>query len=243
MPVLDLSSYEPAPNTDLDANQIKNGFAAIQTTVNGLDNNNVAAGAAIAYSKLNLSASVKQSDMAAGNKVTTSALSGGPPGSPSDGDIWIATGVDANGTRWQFQYNAGSVSSYKWEFLGGFPAHVLVDTAETTTSLTYTDLATAGPSFTAVRAGEYKATISAYDYNDTSGKVNFASPKVGSGSATDYTGLTHTNSTATAELRYSAETPILTAAANDVIKVQYRVTGGTGTFRARILAVTPRRIA
>jgi hypothetical protein len=52
-------------------------------------------------------------------KVTTSPLAGGPPASPADGDIWIASGVTASGERWHFQYNAGSASSYKWEFIGG----------------------------------------------------------------------------------------------------------------------------
>lgn len=52
-------------------------------------------------------------------KITTRALSLGPPPNPVDGDIWIASNVDANGTRWQFQYNAESSSAYKWEFIGG----------------------------------------------------------------------------------------------------------------------------
>lgn len=51
--------------------------------------------------------------------VTTSPISSGPPSSPSTGDIWVATNVDANGTRWQFQYNAGSSHAEKWEFIGG----------------------------------------------------------------------------------------------------------------------------
>lgn len=56
-----------------------------------------------------------------GPGITTSAISGGPPANPTDGDIWIASAVDTNGTRWQFQYNAGSSSTYKWEFIGGPP--------------------------------------------------------------------------------------------------------------------------
>jgi hypothetical protein len=54
-------------------------------------------------------------------KMTTGLISAGPPANPNDGDIWIATAVDANGTRWHFQYNAGSASAYKWEFIGGAP--------------------------------------------------------------------------------------------------------------------------
>jgi hypothetical protein len=57
-------------------------------------------------------------------KVTAGAFSSGPPGSPADGDIWVALSVDANGTAWQFRYNAGSASTYKWEFIGGAPSNI-----------------------------------------------------------------------------------------------------------------------
>lgn len=49
---------------------------------------------------------------------TRSALSGGPPASPGEGDLWIATGIDADGTEWLFKYNS-SETTYKWKFLGG----------------------------------------------------------------------------------------------------------------------------
>lgn len=56
-------------------------------------------------------------------KITSGAFASGPPGSPSDGDIWIATSVNGTtGVVWQFRYNAGSASAYKWEFIGGPPA-------------------------------------------------------------------------------------------------------------------------
>ena len=47
MPTLDLSSYEPSPGADLDAVQIANGFSHVQSTVNALDNSNIASGADI----------------------------------------------------------------------------------------------------------------------------------------------------------------------------------------------------
>lgn len=56
-----------------------------------------------------------------GQNITVSPMADGPPSSPSDEDIWVATDVDANGTRWRFQYNAASASTYKWEFIGGAP--------------------------------------------------------------------------------------------------------------------------
>jgi hypothetical protein len=89
-------------------------------------------------------------------KVTTSALSGGPPASPADTDVWIATAVDASGARWSFQYNAGSASAYKWEFIGGAPVSVFVAASEFRVTGGYGDLATVGPRFQILRAGAYE---------------------------------------------------------------------------------------
>jgi hypothetical protein len=175
-------------------------------------------------------------------RVTTSTFAGGPPGSPVDGDIWIATAVDGNGTRWMFQYNAGSASAYKWEFIGGAPVLSAVDGTETTTSTSFTDLATVGPSFTAVRAGDYLVNGSAYFYNNAA-FVTLTALKVGAATAMSLSLPLFASTAATQEFLAGARAPRVTAAANDVIKMQYRVTGGTGTFASRHLDIVPVRIA
>lgn len=92
-------------------------------------------------------------------KETVSAISGGPPASPADGDIWTATGVDTNGTVWRFRYNAGSASSYKWEFIGGSPLYTANNTGTSFNSAGWTRIATVAIN----RPGEYEgmATLSA----------------------------------------------------------------------------------
>src|SRR4051794_16176782 len=84
-----------------DISVVLANFDAIAAILNGgIDNSNINAAAAILASKLaNYPASA--ASVLAGDgtwktvpKVTTSLLSGGPPGAPSDGDIWIATAVD-----------------------------------------------------------------------------------------------------------------------------------------------------
>lgn len=102
-------------------------------------------------------------DVAAFPKVTTSALSAGPPASPVDKDIWIATDVNGNGdgTRWQFQYNAGSASPYKWEFIGGPDMRGFDDaTHAASASPSFTYSALAAPTITVPRAGEYDVSSS-----------------------------------------------------------------------------------
>lgn len=55
-----------------------------------------------------------------GGKTTVSPMAGGPPASPSNGDIWIATEVDPNDViAWAFVYE--SSFTYPWLFIGGAP--------------------------------------------------------------------------------------------------------------------------
>lgn len=103
----------------------RNNYVAIQAAVNALIalfSNGSVDGDPMVWDGI-LSKWVAASTLAAGRprapRVVTSAWAGGPPASPVDQDIWIATGLDVNGTRGGFQYNAGSASPYKWEWIGG----------------------------------------------------------------------------------------------------------------------------
>jgi hypothetical protein len=57
--------------------------------------------------------------------ITTSLMSGGPPASPADGDIWLATqNLAASGTQfvtWQFQWDA---TFSVWRNIGGPPSSI-----------------------------------------------------------------------------------------------------------------------
>lgn len=77
------------------------------------------------------------------------------PASPVDGQPYVYTADATNGVEWTFKYNAGSGSTYKWEFVGGPPLFSEVATQETTSSGSYAALTTAGPSVTTPRAGDY----------------------------------------------------------------------------------------
>lgn len=87
--------------------------------------------------------------------ITVSDFASGPPASPSSGDIWVATNADslADGIRWQFQYNAGSSSAYKWEFIGGPPVQVFSPTGNGWASGgNYNDV---GAYYTTIRSGDW----------------------------------------------------------------------------------------
>lgn len=97
-------------------------------------------------------------------KITAGAFGSGPPASPQDGDIWIATGVDGTtGVTWQFRYNAASASSFKWEFIGGAPA-IRQDPTRTARSVGTINTWQTVPgisAFTTARAGEYQFMVGA----------------------------------------------------------------------------------
>lgn len=100
-------------------------------------------------------------------KVTTSSFAGGPPILPNDTDIWIATGVGGSACRWQFQYNASSSSSYKWEFIGGAPyAAVIYAVFKNTVAATWQN---GGMSLVLPRGGNYIAEVSVILENNTGG--------------------------------------------------------------------------
>lgn len=84
----------------------------------------VSVGAAIGVSKLAASSSSGRllqtvgSTPSWGMAITSSTFSGGPPSSPSNGDIWVAVGFLSSNGRMSFQYNSSSSSTYKWESMG-----------------------------------------------------------------------------------------------------------------------------
>jgi hypothetical protein len=81
------------------------------------------------------------------------------PATPADGDEVYYEADATNGIYWHFRYNADSASTYKWEFIGGPSIFAEVVTDETTTSTTYADLDTVGPSATVPLAGDYDVAI------------------------------------------------------------------------------------
>jgi len=105
---------------------------------------------------------------------TDGALSSGAygislPASPVDGQEYTLVDSLTNPTyQWRFRYNAGSTSSYKWEFVGGAPKVITDLTAPSTTSSSYV-LLSGGPVFTIPRAGEYDLGMSCALYSDTAG--------------------------------------------------------------------------
>ena len=170
-----------------------------------------------------------------------STMAAGPPANPADGDIWIATAVDSVGTRWMFQYNAGSASAFKWEFIGGPDVYNVVAAFESTASGTPTNLTTVGPSIVLARSGDYIARYGTVSNITTTSEKALASVfsaagvRVAGGEADS--GVTAFNSV-------MAEDRCTGLVAGTTYQLKYWASGGaTGTWADRWLSFTPVRIS
>lgn len=166
-----------------------------------------------------------------------------PPASPNDGDLWLYTGI-GSGINWLLRYNAGSASTYKWEWLGGSAADSYVATAESTLSTTYTDLATVGPQVTVPRAGEYKVEFGAVCQPNASASIAAATLFVNAVQQAEGV-VGFTTAGGNSEWSASTRTATKTFAVSDVVKLKYITGSGAinGTFTQRWLKVTPIRVS
>jgi len=163
------------------------------------------------------------------------------PSSPSDGDEYILVDSTTAPTyAWHFRYTASITGSYKWVFIGGPPAVVSVETSQTSNSTTYTDLATVGPSFTVPRAGQYLVQCAAAGAcNNAGGTEVFVGLKVASAATVDDASARASTATTT-DLQSLVGGPTLqTCAVNDLLKMQYKLNAGTGTWTRRRMTVWP----
>lgn len=76
--------------------------------------------------------------------------------SPANGEKYVYQADTANGILWEFRYNSGSASTYKWELVGGNYLFANINTNEGRGSTGYADLATNGPSVVLPLAGDYE---------------------------------------------------------------------------------------
>lgn len=167
-----------------------------------------------------------------------------PPASPADGDIWVYPADDTNGVEWMFRYDSAE-TTYKWRFLGGAPLLSEVATLESTSSTSYADLTTVGPSITLPRSGDYKVAFWASTSNSSANGGEHIAPKFGAAAASDIdqAETTHPGTGTGADVMQLYRKITKTGlTASDVVKLQYKVGSGTGQFQRRGLEILPVRV-
>ena len=141
----------------------------------------------------------------------------------------------APGQYWRLMF-IGLGSNNNWSFIGGPDLYAEVLTSQTTTSASYADLTTAGPSITIPTAGIYEISFGADLFTGTAGTQTIMSPKIGGAATADADGVENRNANRAGVSRFIRKT----CAAGDLIKCQYK-SNGTATLTAanRWLRIRP----
>lgn len=169
-------------------------------------------------------------------------LVGGTPGTtlptaPTNGqDYYYQL---SSGGVWHLKYNA---TAAKWDLAGGPPLIDEVVTAQTTASLTYAALATAGPSIAVPIAGDYIVTIGCRASNNTAATQTFMSYDIGATGAVDADALFNFAITDATTGDFGVRARKKTGLTAVTLTAKYRVTGGTGSFESRWMQLLPVRV-
>lgn len=159
-----------------------------------------------------------------------------------DGMVVNYVADSSNGVQWLLRYRAAGSASYPWEFIGGSPLTADVDTQESTSSTTLTDLATTGPTVTVPLGGDYDISFGCAISGITSADamMSFA---VGGVSAAVADGAKTFNATGIA-VSVARERRKTGVAAGANIRAKYGTTFGTGTgsYQYRWIKATPVRV-
>jgi hypothetical protein len=160
----------------------------------------------------------------------------------------------ATGTVWRLKYNAGSPSTYKWEFVGGPPLHNIV-AASTVASATYVDLTVSGVSFTLARAGDYLIDFGVNGYLAVGGGAGAGSTQamvsitVNGVAAVDADGFlvaSYNDGVGNYTVAGNSVVRRKTVNAGGVVAMRYRTAGATNgrgsSFYERFMTITPVRL-
>lgn len=147
----------------------------------------------------------------------------------------------ANGVVWHLRYRRAGSATYPWEYVGGPPLHHTIITSESTTSTTFTNLATAGPLITFPRSGFYDLRMGAR-ITAASGQAGLMTIATATIAAADANALLAGGSASTVDTSPSIEHRFEAAAA-DSVTAKYRSSGGGSmSFATRWMRLTPVRV-
>jgi len=164
------------------------------------------------------------------------------PASPADGDEYVLVDSTSNPTyQWRFRYNAGSTSSYKWEFIGGSSLVSGPFSAAFTASVStwWNPTSCVTPN---LRAGQYLAR-SSWGYNGpANGPPFFFSIQVEAVAPTSYS---YCQAAAAGYMGASWETVLTTTAGQRIQPCYLQQTGTQNTVAINyaVLSVIPIRVS
>ena len=169
------------------------------------------------------------------------------PSQATVGDQVLYAADATNGVYWQLQYDG--LGTYPWKFIGGPALYSEVLPDQTTTSTSFTDLGTVGPSVTAALPGDYDILFGSRSWNSLTN--NETRMGVSLGGAAVNTGAGHFlfnfmaagGSPAPGGAWHTSKVIRATGFAGGSVTAKYcSQPGGTSWFAARFLTVTPIRV-
>lgn len=169
------------------------------------------------------------------------------PTNPQFGDVVTYIADATNGVAWSLQYDA--TGTYPWKFIGGSALHSEVFTDQTTTSTSFTDLGTVGPSVTAALSGDYEILFGSRSWNSLTN--NEARMGISLGGAAVNTAAFHFianfmaagGTPAPGGAWHTSKVIRATGFAGGSVTAKYGSNpGGTSWFSARFLTVKPIRV-
>lgn len=166
------------------------------------------------------------------------------PASPFDGQEYSLVVDATNGVVWRFKYNAGSGSSFKWEFVGGSPMVGTVDTPEAANFVgTWGDLATVGATVTLPRAGDYLLQARSLVTCGAGADVLYIGLAVGATSPPDATYQAGTTLVGGGNGHLLVVKSLTGVAANTTYRMRYFGGNQSNTWQARKLWAIPIRVS
>ena len=174
------------------------------------------------------------------------------PSSPADGDeVLYKVERDGEGTLTDnallihLRYDSSVTDDYKWRALARTALRGYVETWETTTSTTFADLATVGPTVTAPLAGVYEVRCGAHAGRNGGAGTYTASIlyAVNGTTVASHKGADFASGLATGTWLHNTPHDE-TLAADDVVRLKYKSSnvGGTMAFMVRYLELIPIRV-
>lgn len=164
------------------------------------------------------------------------------PSAPTDGQVVAYLADATNGIVWMLKYRASSASAYKWEFLGGSDLFAEVPTAESTASITYAAMATAGPAITLPLAGDYDVAHGANIWNNTVVRWMSMSYDIGGTGAVDADAVWNQQQANAPTFDNASRKQRKTGLTAVTLTAKYKVDGGTGLARDRWISARPVRV-
>jgi hypothetical protein len=164
------------------------------------------------------------------------------PGSPDAAQMVLfqtAAMVTAGIGPWALRYRTASASAYKWEATGAIPLIAELPAVATTTSATYTDTGTPGPTITLPLSGDY---VISHGFESVNGNGSVSQSFIfGGAAAADPERAVVLASSVTDSTSRTVRKLALSATV--LVTCKHKTTGGTAIFANRWLSITPIRVA